>query len=103
MTKLLPYVIMSLLRGESPKVSSATREPDWAYFEDVVDAMLMLATSGYMDGRTINLGSGRLTSIRSIVESVVRGLGPNVAVLNGVVPDQLLDAITQRISRRHAD
>lgn len=95
LTKLLPYVIVSLLKGESPKVSSGVRELDWVYVDDVVDALLMLAASDYMDGRTIDVGSGRLTTIRCIIDHIVAILGSDVSVQYGAVADRPLE-------RRHA-
>ena len=91
LTKLLPYVIVSLLKGESPKVSSGTREMDWVYVEDVVDGLLGVAASEYMDGRTIDLGSGNLTSIRCIIDRVIGILGSDLSAQYGAVADRPLE------------
>jgi nucleoside-diphosphate-sugar epimerase len=37
--KLVPYVITSLLKGETPRLGSGLREVDWIYVDDVVDAL----------------------------------------------------------------
>ncbi|HKE85996.1 MAG TPA: NAD(P)-dependent oxidoreductase [Vicinamibacterales bacterium] len=86
--KLLPYVITSFLNGESPRVSSGDRVMDWVYVDDVVDGFLLVASSEYMDGRTIDLGTGDLVSIREIVDRVRRLLGTSVEATFGAVPDR---------------
>ncbi len=42
-TKLVPYVTGCLLRGEPPRLSSGTREIDWIYIDDVVEAFVAAA------------------------------------------------------------
>ena len=37
--KVLPYVILSALRGEAPELASGARPVDWIYVEDVVQAV----------------------------------------------------------------
>ena len=39
-TKLIPYVTLSLLRGEAPKLSNGVRLVDWIYVDDVVDGLI---------------------------------------------------------------
>jgi len=90
-TKLLPYVIRSLLNGEVPKVTSGTRALDWVYVDDVVDGMLLLARSHYFDGRTVDIGSGRLTTIRDIIDRLSGLLGTDVSVAYGAVADRPLE------------
>lgn len=69
-SKLIPYVTRSLLRGESPALMSGTREVDWIYVDDVVDAYLALVRAEGIDGQTIDVGSGQLVSVRRIVEQL---------------------------------
>ena len=90
-TKLLPYVIRSLLRGQPPQVSSGLRELDWVYVDDVVDALLRLARSDCMDGRSVDVGTGRLTSIRDIIDQVLAILDSRVAAQYGAVADRPLE------------
>src|SRR5262245_19970534 len=69
--KLIPYVILSLLQRESPKLSSGQRQIDWIYVEDVVAAFLAAAQAANIEGSTIDVGSGTLVSIKTIVEQLV--------------------------------
>ena len=55
--KLVPYVTVSLLRGETPQLASGMREVDWVYVEDVVEAFLRAAVAPGADGQSLDIGS----------------------------------------------
>jgi UDP-glucose 4-epimerase len=67
---LIPYVINSLLSGESPKVSSGTRPVDWIHVDDLVMGLLAMAHAPDINGCTIDLGSGTLTTVRAVIEQL---------------------------------
>lgn len=75
-TKLISHVITSLLGGGSPHLSSGERFLDCVYAEDVAQACVDAASAAAVEGRTIDIGTGVLTSVREIVESIVEALGP---------------------------
>jgi UDP-glucose 4-epimerase len=87
-TKLVPYVISSLLRGEGPKLSSGRREVDWVYVDDVVAAFVAAAASEKAPGTTVDVGSGELVSIRSLVERIHALVGGDVRPVFGALPDR---------------
>lgn len=87
-TRLVPYVITSLLRGESPELSAGTRPVDWVYLDDVVEALLASATTEGVPGKTLDVGSGILTPVRDVVEEIVRLIRPSVAPRFGAVPER---------------
>jgi nucleoside-diphosphate-sugar epimerase len=87
-TKLLPYVTTSLLAGSPPALGSGTREMDWVFVEDVVEGFMTIARSSALDGRSIDLGTGILTSNRSIVEQVAALVGGDVSVRFGALADR---------------
>lgn len=70
--KLVPYVINSLLEGASPRMSSGTRMVDWIYVEDVVEGLIRMAATDGLDGQTVDLGTGHLTSVRGAAECIGR-------------------------------
>jgi nucleoside-diphosphate-sugar epimerase len=72
LSKLIPYVTLSLLQGKSPSISSGSRMVDWIYVDDVVEAFLSVAAVPGIEGTTIEIGSGILVSIREIVERLER-------------------------------
>jgi UDP-glucose 4-epimerase len=75
-TKLIPHVIKTLLEGGSPRLSSGERRLDCVYAEDVAQAYIDAASVAGVEGRTVDIGSGTLSSVRAIVERVVELLGP---------------------------
>jgi len=91
--KLVPYVTISLLKGEVPQLSSGTRMVDWIYVDDVVAGFLAAATAKGVEGGTIDLGSGRLESVRTVVDELVSLISPQVQPIYGSVPDRALEQI----------
>jgi len=91
--KLIPYVILSLLRGEAPQTSTGTRLVDWIYVEDVVDGILRAATAPGVEGKVADIGSGTLVPIRAIVEKLVQLVCPEIVPHFGEVPDRPLEQV----------
>jgi UDP-glucose 4-epimerase len=91
--KLIPYVIRSLLRGEAPKVSSGKRRVDWIYVEDAVDGLLAAAEAKHVEGRTIDIGSGTLRSIRNVVEYLVEITQATRKPMYGALEDRPLEPL----------
>lgn len=86
--KLIPHVILSLLKNEPPKLSSGRQEIDWVYIDDVIDGFLAAASAPDIEGQTIDLGSGLLVSIRTVVRQIVALLDAEVKPLFGVLSDR---------------
>jgi nucleoside-diphosphate-sugar epimerase len=93
LAKLVPYVTLSLLRGKIPDLMSGTREIDWIFIDDVVDAYLAIARNDRLNGETIDIGSGVLTSVRSIVENLVEIILPGTRLEFGGVADRPLERV----------
>jgi nucleoside-diphosphate-sugar epimerase len=87
-TKIVPYVVNSLLRRKAPELSSGAYSADWVYIDDVIDAFVTAATRLGIDGCDIDLGSGQLTSLRHVVDLIVQRIGPVVKPQFGAVPDR---------------
>jgi nucleoside-diphosphate-sugar epimerase len=87
-TKILPYVIRSLLQGSAPSLSSGRWGADWIFVDDAVDAFVLAATRPGIDGCTIDVGTGTLTSIRDVVHTVVELIDPVVEPQFGVLADR---------------
>jgi nucleoside-diphosphate-sugar epimerase len=91
--KLIPYVVTSALRGEVPKLSSGTRPIDWIYVDDVVDGLLAAASAPNVEGRTLDIGSGQLTTIRSVVDQIVNITRSNLEPVFGALNDRPLEQV----------
>lgn len=68
--KVIPYVIRSLLRGDSPVIQSKERIVDWIYIDDVVEGIMASARSNWTDQIPIDIGSGIGVSIGSVAEKL---------------------------------
>lgn len=87
-TKVVPYAITSLLRGDAPRLSSGRRLCDWVYIDDVVEALVLLADAADVVGRVVDVGSGRLHTVRHVVETIATLIGSAVEPRFGDVPDR---------------
>jgi nucleoside-diphosphate-sugar epimerase len=87
-TKLVPFVITSLLRGESPPLSSGHRPVDWIHVDDVARGLESLARAPGLEGRTLELGSGQLVTIREIVDRIFALVGTTTTPRWGALPDR---------------
>lgn len=97
--KIITYVISSFLRGEAPKLSSGKWQADWIYVRDVIDGLLAAAVSPGVEGRIVDLGSGRLVSIKDIVDHIVDLTQPRVAPDYGALSDRPMEQT--RVAEMH--
>jgi UDP-glucose 4-epimerase len=89
--KLVPYVTLALLRGETPKLTSGHRLADWVYIDDVVVGLLAASSVRDIEGCTIDLGCGILTPVRTVAMHLVSLLGSAVTPDFGALPERLLE------------
>jgi nucleoside-diphosphate-sugar epimerase len=93
LSKLIPYSILSLLHGKSPAISSGERLIDWIYVDDVVEAYLALASTPGIEGQTVEIGSGKLVSIREIVGQVAHLVGGGIEPIFGALADRPMEPL----------
>jgi UDP-glucose 4-epimerase len=91
--KLIPYVTLALLQGQSPKLGSGQRPVDWVYVDDVIDGMLAAALAPKIEGSAIDLGSGHLVTIREVVMQLVDIVGAPVQPQFGAVVERPMEKI----------
>lgn len=91
--KLLPYAILSLLRGHSPKMGSGARPMDWVYVDDIIDGMLLMSKAPSVIGHTVHLGTGVVHTARQAVEMLVQLMNSPVTPTFGVVADRQLERV----------
>jgi nucleoside-diphosphate-sugar epimerase len=90
-TKLVPYVIRSLFRGEPPRLTTGERPVDWIYVDDVVDAFLLAALAEELKEDSVDIGSGETVTIRELVERLVQIVNPEIEPIFGDIPDRPLE------------
>jgi nucleoside-diphosphate-sugar epimerase len=91
--KLVPHVILSLLRGRAPDLSSGERRCDWIYVDDIVSGLLAAARAPRCDGETVDLASGELTSLRTVVLAIVDLMGTDISPNFGARSDRPLERV----------
>ena len=93
LNKVLPYVTLSLLRGESPQLGSGLRPVDWIYVGDVVEGLIIMGAADGIDGETLDLGSGALITIRDFVLQLARLVGAETTPRFGAMSDRPLEQV----------
>jgi nucleoside-diphosphate-sugar epimerase len=89
--QLIPYTILSLLRGEAPNITSGKRKVDWIFVRDIVDGVLTAAVTPNIEGLKLDIATGRRVSVRSIVMKLVDLLRPDIKPNFGAIPERLLE------------
>lgn len=89
--KLVPYTILEALAGRAPKIGSGTRRVDWVYVDDVVRAMLLAATAPGAAGKSVEIGTGVLTTVREVVEMAAAAANPAVVPEFGAAADRKME------------
>jgi len=73
---VIPYFLRQAVKGGSLVVhNSGSQTRDFVYLDDVVAALSRAGTATDVDGRTINIGSGREHSIMDLVKTVIEVTG----------------------------
>ncbi len=86
--KLVPYVALSLLAGKEASLSSGLRPVDWVYIDDVVDSLLGCAVDPEAIGKTVDVGTGQLTTVRSVAERICKLVGSQNGPVFGAIHDR---------------
>ena len=98
-SKLVPYTIQCLLKGEPPQITSGRRLVDWIYVEDVAEGFLRLALAPDADGLTVDIGTGSLITTSDLVSMMCRLVGNGLQPVVGALPDRPMEpSATARIA-----
>lgn len=100
--KLIPYVISSLLQRQTPKLSRGDRPVDWIYIDDAVDSFIAAGEAADVGGRSLDIGSGKLVTVRELVEKLAPMVDPNAVVEFGAIPDRPLERVRAARTARTA-
>jgi UDP-glucose 4-epimerase len=100
---LIPYLTRSLLKGERPSLTACEQKWDYLYGADLGEAIWAVARAPQAKG-VFNLGSGRVYTLRRIVETIRDMIDPKLPLGIGEVPyrpDQVmhLEADITRLER----
>jgi UDP-glucose 4-epimerase len=68
---VIPLTVRRILTGDVPVIEGTGEQTrDFIYVLDTVDAMLRLAASNTQKGEAFNVGSGRETTIKALIEAI---------------------------------
>ncbi len=84
-THMIPYVILSLLRGQRPALTGGSQRWDYLHVADAARAIRKTADSPDVRG-VFNLCSGKAYSVRSIAERIRDLMGPGLPLGFGEIP-----------------
>ena len=90
-TKLVPYVSRQLISGGIADLSTGRQAFDWVYVDDVVEALMVIASRHDLSGLTIDIGSGELNTVAEVARGVARRLNRPEAIRLGALPDRQLE------------
>ena len=99
--RIIPWVILSLLRGEKPALTLGEQRGDYLYMEDAVEAIWQIANTPSAQG-IFNLGSGETHTMRSVMECIRDLINPSLPLGFGEIlyrPEQsmILEADISRL------
>jgi nucleoside-diphosphate-sugar epimerase len=69
--RLASHVMGCCRRGESPRVTSGSQPRDWIYIDDVVALLCRAADCAEVRGRILHAGTGRIQTVRDMVEGIL--------------------------------
>jgi nucleoside-diphosphate-sugar epimerase len=82
--RLIPYVVLKLLKGDVAKCTHGEQMRDFLYVEDAASAMWAVAKSDLTG--PVNVGSGQAIKVRTLVETVARYLQREENLALGALP-----------------
>jgi len=77
--KLIPFTAARMLRGEKIVIESPARQVDWIYIADVVAGLVAVLCAPGIEGEVVDLGSGALTTISTVVRRLHELTGATIA------------------------
>jgi UDP-glucose 4-epimerase len=92
-TKLVPYVIRTLMDGQVPKITSGQRLIDWINVGDVVEGFLAIARAEDTLGQSVDLGSGQYIATRDMVEKIIELMDSPLQADFGALPDRPMEPV----------
>jgi nucleoside-diphosphate-sugar epimerase len=70
-SRLVPYVMASCYRGESPQVTSGWQPRDFIHVDDVLRLLKLVAVDPKSRGQIFHAGTGRQHTVREMVEMII--------------------------------
>ena len=91
--KLVPYVTLEALAGRAPKIGSGSRQLDWVYVDDVVDAYIKAGIVPEAVGQSFEVGTGETHSVGEMAEALTTAADTGVTPEIGAIADRALEVV----------
>lgn len=85
---LVSGAVAAAMAGEDFALTSGKQEKDWIYISDVVDGLLGAGFAGLPPAASVDLGTGKLTSVAAVVEKIYDLVGGGGKPLLGALPSR---------------
>jgi nucleoside-diphosphate-sugar epimerase len=82
---LVPAAILAALAGADLPMTPGEQERDFIYVNDVVDGLLVTADATGIEGQSLDLGTGRVHTLRRVVEHIWSMAGAQGQILPGAL------------------
>lgn len=89
--KLIPYAVRSLLRGESPRLTSGDQVRDFVYVKDVARGFVHAGVTDGVLGEAFDLGTGVGSRVRDVVTLLAEVVGVDIAPALGALPSRIAE------------
>ncbi len=83
---LIPAAIRAALRGADFRMTAGEQQRDFVFIEDVVRALLAAITAPAIEGRALDIGTGHLYRLRTVVERIWTLSKAQGRILVGALP-----------------
>jgi len=91
--KVIPFIITSLLKGNTLRLQSPERVVDWIYIDDVVSGILSASGVSQMSDLPVEIGSGIGMSIGKVAEKICRMFNTNSTLRIGEMPGRIEEIV----------
>ena len=85
---LIPAALAAAKAGRDFPMTAGSQQRDWIYVDDVIDGLMALLNKGLAVGSSVDLGSGRVTSIAEVVRQIYATVGGQGRPMIGALPSR---------------
>lgn len=97
---LVPAAMRAALAGEDFPMTEGLQGKDWIYIDDIAEGLIRMLTVRMSVGETIELGTGQVTSVREVVQTIYDIVGRGGHPLFGALPTRPGEVTNQKADTR---
>jgi UDP-glucose 4-epimerase len=92
---IIPSAVRAASMNQNFPMTSGNQERDWIYVDDVASGLTALLGSNLTAGKTVEFGTGKMTSTTDVVSEIYRLVGGTGKPMLGVLPDRPGEDVSQ--------